>query len=343
MRLHDRILLGGWRDQYGTIDGLQGHRVLEKFIPVMQQAKVIVADNVADYALSNMRQYVHDIGADGQETVAKIDYSQFNCAPPFRNFMLSVKAHSGANIPFLEWVIWASSWTLEEIRTLSERHVGEDNEHGSDKVLAAMLRDNGKWYCRYFLFVDLGHDDPPMLAAIYSAFIDEDGRAHHSVYSFPGRKERLEEYARRILFGNDPEAEGAMERQRRMPDIFNTLCFAAWLAVTFMHCKNVEITEHKPDAPLSKKHQTRHGRPLSRFHTIHIEPVRKILKHEGQIEHTGIEKAMHICRGHFKDYRQRGLFGSESHKGVYFWPDHVRGKLERGLVTSQYDVKAAKA
>jgi hypothetical protein len=35
-----------------------------------------------------------------------------------------------------------------------------------------------------------------------------------------------------------------------------------------------------------------------------IEPLRQILRTQGRAHEHGIAKAMHICRGHLRDYRE---------------------------------------
>lgn len=116
--------------------------------------------------------------------------------------------------------------------------------------------------------------------------------------------------------------------------------FPALLALSLLHCKNVTLETTDPPAKLSKAFQRRNGRPLVRYHTLNIEPMRRVLKHEGQSEKTGLRKAMHICRGHFKDYSKHGLFGK--YKGMYWWESHVRGSADEGAVLKDYNVTTPK-
>ena len=50
-------------------------------------------------------------------------------------------------------------------------------------------------------------------------------------------------------------------------------------------------------------------------------------------------KALHICRGHFKDFSNHGLFGK--YRGTYWWPMHTRGSSDNGLVVKDYRVLAS--
>jgi hypothetical protein len=52
---------------------------------------------------------------------------------------------------------------------------------------------------------------------------------------------------------------------------------------------------------------------------------------------VGLKRALHICRGHFKDYTKRGLFGKIH--GVFWWSEHLAGALQRGLVKKEYSVR----
>ena len=65
----------------------------------------------------------------------------------------------------------------------------------------------------------------------------------------------------------------------------------------------------------------------------------RILDTEGGIGRGGgLKQALHICRGHFKDYRDgRGLFGK--HKGLYWWEQNVRGSIEQGVHIKDYRVR----
>jgi hypothetical protein len=111
------------------------------------------------------------------------------------------------------------------------------------------------------------------------------------------------------------------------------------LAFSFAHCKNVELRRIEPD-PKRVRAARRRGRPLRAYHVLEIDPMRRVLRDEGGAESGGLQQALHICRGHFKDYRESGLFGSEKHKGVYWWPQHLRGNAKEGVVEKGYSVKA---
>ena len=66
--------------------------------------------------------------------------------------------------------------------------------------------------------------------------------------------------------------------------------------------------------------------------------MKKVLKTEGGIDEVGLQRALHICRGHFKDYRDgKGLFGK--HKGLYWWDSTVKGNANNGEIKKDYALK----
>jgi hypothetical protein len=111
-----------------------------------------------------------------------------------------------------------------------------------------------------------------------------------------------------------------------------------FLAISFMHCKNVSLPTVEPPSPVSRKAEQRYGRPLTRYRVLEIMPMREILNREGAAERTGLKRALHICRGHFATYSdEKPLFGK--YAGTYWKPQHVRGSKARGEVVKDYAVK----
>lgn len=113
-------------------------------------------------------------------------------------------------------------------------------------------------------------------------------------------------------------------------DVFFTFMFA--------NCKNVELGEPKV-VPIGrhriKPRQKKKGPTIKRY-TLDIRPMTKALNDTGNIQKNGVKMALHLCRGHFKDYRERGLFGK--HKGMFWWSPQVRGSAEEGIVDKDYQV-----
>lgn len=113
------------------------------------------------------------------------------------------------------------------------------------------------------------------------------------------------------------------------------------LGISFTHCKNVTLV----DAPDRRTRQQirrdeRAGVEPVRFKTLDIRPMRKVLEDEGQAATVGMQRALHICRGHFATYSpDKPLFGK--HAGTFWVPAHVRGNADRGVVAKDYRVLPA--
>ena len=112
-------------------------------------------------------------------------------------------------------------------------------------------------------------------------------------------------------------------------------------AVSLLHCKNVELVDGettKQERRPTKLFERKKGTPAAKWKVLNIEPMRRVLREEGQIETNGLLNALHICRGHFKDYRHgKGLFGR--HKDIYWWDQQLRGDEAAGVVIKDYNVK----
>ncbi len=112
------------------------------------------------------------------------------------------------------------------------------------------------------------------------------------------------------------------------------------LALSFMHCKNVELQEHLPPRHERRQAEKDGGPKPTKYYTLDIAPMRTVLRGEGRSESVGLPKALHICRGHFVTYDERPLFGKI--RGT-FWKDaHLRGNPAHGIVEKDYRVMTPK-
>ncbi len=114
----------------------------------------------------------------------------------------------------------------------------------------------------------------------------------------------------------------------------------ALFAISLMNCKNVTTRPVDPDRDLNRERKKGGRRPFVRFHTIDIDPMRRVLRTEGQSETQGLRRAIHKCRGHFAHYEEsRPLFGRKGLHGRFWIPLHVRGNPDLGTVESEYRVE----
>lgn len=110
-------------------------------------------------------------------------------------------------------------------------------------------------------------------------------------------------------------------------------------ALNFLHCKNVSITEnHTPKKLIKANIRRGKERPyFERYYTLGIEPMKRVLDTEGKAQSVGVKKAFHICRGHFKTYDDKPLFGRL--RGTFWTPAHIKGNIGRGIVRKDYEIK----
>lgn len=112
----------------------------------------------------------------------------------------------------------------------------------------------------------------------------------------------------------------------------------AMLAMSMCHCKNTVLETHELPMRVQAAHQKRGHSPTAKWYTLQIMPMQRILRETQQRAGGSLQKALHICRGHFKDYREGGgLFGKEH--GLYWWEMHVRGSERAGVVAKDYRVE----
>jgi hypothetical protein len=149
--------------------------------------------------------------------------------------------------------------------------------------------------------------------------------------------------------GNIPEAimadmqcsvfSSSDEQRAFAQRVMTPYLFPFLFSFSLANCKNVTTSLVHPPEKLSRAHQKRHGMPLSRYYTLNIEPMKKVLREEGKVESHGLKHALSVCRGHFANYTEgKGLFGK--YHGQFWIPQHVRGSANQGVVTKDYAVSA---
>ena len=112
------------------------------------------------------------------------------------------------------------------------------------------------------------------------------------------------------------------------------------LALSFIHCKNVSQSEVSL-TPRRHRKQTELGSSRYTYKVLDINPMKKVLKTEGQIDNVGLKKALHICRGHFATYTEDApLFGRVT--GTFWKEQHLRGDPRAGVVEKDYCVHPPK-
>lgn len=139
-----------------------------------------------------------------------------------------------------------------------------------------------------------------------------------------------------------PEMKTIREKHIPIDDLQNTFCkhgCIALAALTFMNCKNVEVVDNRPSRQMRRQAE-RNGQPKPpTYKTLVIHPFHKIRK-SAQAPGGGLLPgvSLHICRGHFKDFREGPGLGRGHAHGLWWWSPQVRGTPELGRVVKDYSV-----
>lgn len=183
--------------------------------------------------------------------------------------------------------------------------------------------ETGRWVTEYHIFLE-GLKDRITFVCLAGLLINPDGTLES------GPSLAIPSYIASIEV---PSSEQSLE----------ALITSSWvmpmaLAVCFMNCNNIALTENNPPIKPSRKHLKRYGRPLTKYYTLDIEPMKQKSISKDDPEADGLQKSLHICRGHFKDFRNsKGLFGK--YKGLYWWDQQVRGSKRNGEIVKDYKIK----
>ena len=160
---------------------------------------------------------------------------------------------------------------------------------------------------------------------------------HPVISVFPGKARYVLDVVGNVVNSNiimpsDPKEVGGV-----IPEAIDGLMIPTLLTFSLLNCRNVTTQEHGPYRKEEERWSKRGSkRLLCRYHTLNISTMARILREEGGIKKNGPAKALHICRGHFKDYTKSGLFGK--HRGLFYFGPVIRGSKNSGLVIKDYNV-----
>lgn len=329
-RMYDRILANGVRllpgirpflelnpdDQSETELGLAG------FVSELARSGVIVvaADNVAEYFY----------GCPDSETWS--DITEFpNLAPPFASafveYAMPPQTLRATGSPVVIDRSFCGSRRGAFVQTMPAAEFARLPFSADRKVPA-----DAKWAQCATIFVEFGKGDISLIGSL-GWCLREDGSMID-----PGRDNWYPIVFGIPIFGRARGEEDADLLAKELQDVFMwPTAFVAALTYSFIHCRNTVLVDRSPEPKLAKAAERR-GRKLVTYKVLEIEPVKRILAEKGQAEKNGLKLALHICRGCFKDYRERGLFGKV--KGLFWFDMHVRGSLSEGVVVKDYAAPA---
>lgn len=311
-RLIDRIRFDGVRKPQWVkpSDEAAWKDVAGAFIDVSGNVPCFVVDNVAAYA------------GDHFDAIKRWDILP-PCSPPFENFWVE------ATNPYPQF---------PELKSFGFLFLGSNSEDDRKQAATAVRNRNSR----------ISEDDPRR----HPADLVEKSRFIFTTEMAVELKSGVIFYSVQtaaIFFGDTgdllvmplaffPFKEVEATEDADMAPM--ALLHIALLSLGFMNCKNVAKATVEPDARLNRERERNGLKPFLRYHTINIDPMKTALRTEGGIETNGLQKALHICRGHFATYGD-SFMGRKLAEPITVWrPSHVRGSAKEGVVLSDYEVKA---
>lgn len=248
-----------------------------------------------------------------------------NCAPPWPDFALHFPVPKVVRAANYDTVTLTSYWH-NLFRHLSIRHsfcvqVKDMGRHSDGwKILICVIPDTGA---------------AQQATCVFSVILNPDGSVNDYTKTGSGyyKSVVLDPWLRQLHAKSDSDGRELISR-----NLF-TLLDLSLLTITFLHCKNIGLQDvNTPSHRLNKIRKLRRGTAIDSYKVLEISPFRKAAKaaNGGSIEPCP-QKALHICRGHFKTYTpDKPLLGRSV--GTFWFPQHTRGVAQNGSVKKTYKV-----
>jgi hypothetical protein len=107
-----------------------------------------------------------------------------------------------------------------------------------------------------------------------------------------------------------------------------------------INARNIVTKTVVPPAALNKKRVKHHHEPYDKYYILEIANGIVRNKNQGEVPwgyRPPTERALHLCRGHFKTYTEDAkLFGR--YTGTFWWQPSIRGNEKNGVVRKDYAV-----
>lgn len=275
----------------------------------LKHATVIKVQNVCDYYEQ------HSFTPSGEPVIWDMGKDFPNVAPPMPAIWMEWKFHRLAGMRVGVLLV---SCEYDKPEDALESQVELRKVWDGDLPMTYQA----KWGTLAMVFCDFYEENPKFLGHLFWLIKGDGSYDFGTGTCFPSPSDSMRE-----LFG--PEAGPQMMR----------LLHVAYLSLSFLHCKNVALTQCPPFSAKHQKSRVAKGKlPLLRFHTLSIEPVKKIIRDANGGSEALSPKSLHLCRGHFKTFSEHKLFGK--FEGTFWWPMHVRGNASAGIIRKNYDIKA---
>jgi hypothetical protein len=287
-------------------------------------APIIAVDNVHDYMI-NETNSGHRYGME--------DFP--NLAPPFPIFwMESQRARNVRGTGSVGMLLWTDRM-VPGMRSAYGELYARDIERGVNEVTSMLQlsqRLDVEWLSTMMLMLEV--DGRPVRGPALAYGVRGDGTFIEGSLIMMGNSG--------LIKHGDEQTWGDYLMQATLP---------MFMSISLLHCKNVELEDRKGGTRQMRRAAEREAakgrayrvKPPTEYKVLSIDPMKKVLRRaaaEGGDIGTGLTpRALHIARGHFKTFRDRGLFGK--HRGMFWWNDMVRGGANTTrVVEKQYQVLA---
>jgi hypothetical protein len=275
--------------------------------PDLDGAEVFLINNVTKYYVDHARD---------------LDLKDFvpTFAPPFQKFW--VEYETGLDLPPI------AGQNKVGILFNAYDHFGWKDENSDEaKVWQESLEtdpDNWRWSIEAFVYIGGSNNRVSGPIGCWRFFVSADGSLFKESVDLP----------KCSAFKNFEDSDAALGLNIALA----WLVRPAMLAIGFLHCKNVNKIEHSSGRNTHSKNSRKiNQKKNNKYYTLDIEPMKRVLSRDGNIENSGIKHALHICRGHFKNFTPEApLLGRAT--GTYWFSSHVRGSKERGVVKKDYSI-----
>ncbi len=265
----------------------------------------------------------------------KLDYDEFKKIIPSKSHPLTMASVINFNDMQNDRVVGSVNFNWREYtRWFLEQKEGD----GFADNIIGMIEEKANRYMHIFYMA--GHDDDlsdSVRMAGEVIFIDEFGDEIDIIYN--GEK-------RKIKGWNPDFHEVVLQEGKVRGEFYDLLVDIQSVIVRYTNCfsntKNAEIIDNNPSEKLNIKRKKKNKPEKISYKTIHIQSLETALHQSKSSKRTGKTESLplHICRGHFADYRKNGLFGK--YKGIFWFDMHLRGKKSVGEIKTDYVIEAPK-
>ena len=143
-------------------------------------------------------------------------------------------------------------------------------------------------------------------------------------------------------FYTDEDLRKSLTMEASFKDLRDDLCNLHVL-LTMLNTRNVVTKLVVPPERLNRARIKRKQEPLDKYYILEVVKGIPKTKYQGEVPwdyRPSAERALHMCRGHFKTYTEEApLFGR--HTGTFWWQPSIRGNAENGTIMKDYTVKQA--